>query len=351
MQLYKVLFFLALLLNGAIFIEATPSGRSSNAFALLKRRETERPSRGNCEQDVVAMKQLWLKGYKKELEEQFTTWNEPEVLRGHSNCPVYSVAVAPNGDIVSGSHDGTVRVWNSGTGECKQKLMHGDYVRSVAVATNGDIVSGSDDRTVRVWNSGTGECKQEMGGCGCFVSSVAVASNGDIVSASDEMLRVWDLRTGGYCKQKLRHSCFVFSVAVASNGDIVSGSDEILRVWDSRTGVCKQELKHSSRNSSVAVAPNGDIVSASVKMARVWDSRAGKCKQELRLDDYIESIAVAPNGDIIFGLYDGTVRVLDVRYFSGDITSRSLACLHEAEKKIGAYREKQVEFWIALDNL
>ena len=56
-------------------------------------------------------------------------------------------------EVVSGSYDKTVRVWDAGTGECRLTLLgHTGYVRSVGFSGDGrEMVSGSYDKTVRLW--------------------------------------------------------------------------------------------------------------------------------------------------------------------------------------------------------
>ncbi|KAF8750268.1 WD40 repeat-like protein [Rhizoctonia solani] len=61
--------------------------------------------------------------------------------------------------IVSGSFDGSVRVWvvKDGAPACEPLRGHQDWVRSVAYSPDGRyIVSGSDDSTIRVWKASGG---------------------------------------------------------------------------------------------------------------------------------------------------------------------------------------------------
>ena len=78
-----------------------------------------------------------------------------EALRGHELW-VHSVAFSPDGtQIVSGSSDKTIRVWDVVTGQQVGEALRGhkDIVHSVAFSPDGThIVSGSNDNTIRVWD-------------------------------------------------------------------------------------------------------------------------------------------------------------------------------------------------------
>ena len=61
------------------------------------------------------------------------------------------VSVLPDGLIVSGSSDKTLRIWNASSGECEQVLSgHAGWVSCVSVLSDGRIVSGSSDKTLRI---------------------------------------------------------------------------------------------------------------------------------------------------------------------------------------------------------
>jgi WD40 repeat protein len=75
-------------------------------------------------------------------------------LEGHGDR-VSSVCMSPDGSqIISGSYDKTVKVWDASTGSCLHTLEgHGSDVTSVCMSPNGSqIISGSADETVKVWN-------------------------------------------------------------------------------------------------------------------------------------------------------------------------------------------------------
>ncbi len=65
---------------------------------------------------------------------------------------VPSVAFSPDGKyVVSGSDDGTARVWEAASGKEIARMTHDDYVTTVAFSPDGKyVVSGSGDKTARV---------------------------------------------------------------------------------------------------------------------------------------------------------------------------------------------------------
>ena len=66
------------------------------------------------------------------------------------------MAFSPNGkQVVSGSSDKSVKLWNIETGTCESTMTcHSDGVSSVAFSVDGQwVVSGSMDKTIRLWDT------------------------------------------------------------------------------------------------------------------------------------------------------------------------------------------------------
>lgn len=80
------------------------------------------------------------------------------VLLGQ-NQPVYSIAFTTDGQhVITGGHDGTVRLWNTLTGVQERLVgVHNDWVWDVAVMPGTTLVaSASYDQSVRIWDYTTG---------------------------------------------------------------------------------------------------------------------------------------------------------------------------------------------------
>ena len=160
-------------------------------------------------------------------------------LSDHSG-PVYCVAISPDlQNIVSGSEDKTIKVWdiNTKTGKCLRTLSrHLGPVNSVAISPDAQtVVSGSRDESIKVWDMDRGQCLKTLQGHSWTVTSLAVSLDGNTIirAGLDSSIKIWDMTTGE-CLHTLRgHSYYVSSVAISLDGKtIVSGSwDKTIKIW------------------------------------------------------------------------------------------------------------------------
>ncbi len=249
-------------------------------------------------------------------------------LQGHSKS-VGCFVVLENGNFISGSDDGTLKKWDTKTGECLKTIKaHSGAVRCIAVLQNGNFISGSDDGTLKEWDKNTGECAKVLQEVGEGILCAVVHPNGKLITGPHNekhegdcfynALKVWDTKTGtGKCLMVLQgHTDSVLCVDVLQNGNIISGShDETLKEWDiTTTGKCLKTFNgHSGSVLCVTALQNNNFISGSYDgTLKEWDNKTDECVITLTgHTDSVTCIAVLQNGNFTSGCDDGTLKEWD----------------------------------------
>jgi len=246
---------------------------------------------------------------------------------GHSSF-ASAVAFSPDGrQILSGSYDSTVKLWDVATGREIRTFAGSEPVSSVAFSPDGrQILSGSGDTTVKLWDVVTGKGIRTFSGHTEHVISVTFSPDGNqILSGSaDNTIKLWDAVTGREIRTFFGHTEWVTSVAFSPDGrQILSGSnDKTIKLWDTTTGHEIRSFTGSDSVYSVAFSPDGrQILSGSWwGSVKLLDAITGR---EIRtFAGY--TAAFSPDGkQIVSGGDDDGVKLWDastgreIRTFSG----------------------------------
>ena len=167
-----------------------------------------------------------------------------QTFAGHTGG-VTALAVLPDGRALSGSEDGTLRLWDLASGESRVLAGHTGGVTALAVLPDGRALSGSDDGTLRLWDLASGESRV-LAGHTHRVTALAVLPDGRALSGSDDhTLRLWDLASGE-SRVLAGHTGWVTALAVLPDGRALSGSDDgTLRLWDLASGESRVLAGHT----------------------------------------------------------------------------------------------------------
>jgi len=250
-------------------------------------------------------------------------------LKGHSHY-VQDVAISSDGQFaLSGSWDGTLRLWDLNTGTTTRNFYgHTKDVLSVAFsADNRQIVSGSRDKSINLWNT-LGQCKfvitedghKEWVSCVRFSPNLATPL---IVSAGwDKMVKVWNLT---HCKLRtnlIGHTGYVNTVTVSPDGSLCAsgGKDGTAMLWDLNEGRHLSSLDAGDIIHALVFSPiRYWLCAATASAIKIWDLESKVCVDELKPDIKqskkavpIQCISLAWSADgttLFAGYTDNVIRV------------------------------------------
>ncbi len=247
-------------------------------------------------------------------------------LTGHTGT-VSALVYSPDGKtLAGGGYDGTVRLWDTGTGRTR-KVLAGradaddpDLVRTVAFGPDGRTLATSHNDDARLWDLDTGRVRDtvalrkpdddNMAAVGFDRSgrALAVAESG----------QVRDVATGRVTTTLKGPTGLEMAVAFSPDGRTLATStrDRTAQLWDLRTGKVLATLRSSTGVvSSLAFDAAGKTLATGTEDGTVhlWDVADGSRRTTLTsASSRVESMAFAPDGTTLAaGSYDGTVRLWD----------------------------------------
>ena len=162
-------------------------------------------------------------------------------LQGHQTV-TFETAFIDNQTLVTSSGDGTIRIWNLVTEECKRTISaDGSWIWSIdANPINSLLVTGNNANRVQLWDIETGKNRHTLVGHQQYIMSVCFSPNGKLIASgsTDKTLRVWDTATGDCLHVMEDYSDSVTTVTFSSDSQIVAGGshDETIKLWDVTTG-------------------------------------------------------------------------------------------------------------------
>lgn len=196
---------------------------------------------------------------------------------------------------------------------------HVGQIRSIAFDSDGDfLLTGSDDGTARVWEVKTGKQVSILRGHTAAVRNAVFSPNGQYIltTSDDQTARLWTASMG----QPLEHISPLFSdvqsaqLSSAANRVLIVNSSSAVHVWNADSS----KLASGELAARVAaISPNGDRVATAVKESAVviYDPATGAVRRTLGSQkDVINFATFSPDSKRIFATSDGgTAHLWDTR--------------------------------------
>ncbi|RCH91920.1 hypothetical protein CU098_000154, partial [Rhizopus stolonifer] len=238
-------------------------------------------------------------------------------LTGHEDS-VYCLVWFGSNQIVSGSRDRSVKVWDLSRPQeslLLTKTHHDGSVLCLRISSDMTfMVSGSSDTTCLIWSLPEFVPRKRLIGHSGGVLDVCILESLIVSSSRDASIRVWDTATGQEIRRLEGHAGPVNALGSFKRLVVSASGDTTLRLWDVDTGHCLRTFIGHTRGLACVRFDGKFIYSGGQdNKLKVWDASSGNCISTLTgHSDLIRTIDSFEN-IVVSGSYDKTLRVWDMK--------------------------------------
>jgi WD40 repeat protein len=160
---------------------------------------------------------------------------------GSHTAPIRAIAIDATGKLVATASGNDVRLFGLGDGTLL-RVLHTDHASftAVAFAPNGQLVIGDDDGTVKLWDPVLDATIASWPLLPTAVTAIALSPDESLVVASASHVVIYslaDFRRGNAKPIELDNPGEVVAVAFTTGGwGVVTGTDDGAKIWDVATG-------------------------------------------------------------------------------------------------------------------
>ncbi|XP_029810262.1 WD repeat-containing protein 86 [Suricata suricatta] len=220
-----------------------------------------------------------------------------QVFRGHTSI-VNRILVA-NDQLFSSSYDRTARAWSVDKGQVSQEFRgHRNCVLTLAYSAPWDLpgapcaeeaggllVTGSTDGTAKVWQVASGRCQQTLRGHTGAVLCLVLDAPGHtaFTGSTDATIRAWDILSGEQLRVFREHQGSVICLELV-NRHVYSGSaDRTVKCWLADTGERVRTFAAHGHSVSALKYHAGTLFTGSGDArARAFDAESGALQRVFR---------------------------------------------------------------------
>jgi WD40 repeat protein len=269
--------------------------------------------------------------------------------------------------ILTGSTDGTAKIWDVRTGKNKRTFIHAGEIFDVAFSPNGtSIATGGTDHTIKIWDADKGHLLDTLKGHLDHVQALTFSFDGQRLASGggDNTAKIWNAPLGEARGLLRGHSNSVGSVLFSPDGRTLlsASSDKTTKLWSVDEERQKISIPDSgtltySSQGSVVFSPRGnEVAMGGENSIRIWDLSTGLVRKTIDVAGWATLLSYSIDGGLLAFGHGGNNKVMvwdlkhesDVCSFSAHKTGPSYISFTKGERIVtSSLSENRVLAWDA----
>jgi WD40 repeat protein len=238
-----------------------------------------------------------------------------------------NLALLPNGNIISTSHDNSLKLWNIIDNNCILLLATEQFVSSLLMLPENKFAyCFYPNNHINIWEMNSNpECIKSVNAHeGCkYIGKLFLLSDLNIACSAkfDESFRILilDSKNEYNCIQNLSgHALIIETLISLPNDRIVSGSDDqTIKVWDLNQGICLKTLTEHNHwiNSLIFIERDNTLISGSYDNSiKIWEVNGFQCLKTIQVKNRIKNLLLLPGGYFASGGF-GSIEIWDIKNY------------------------------------
>jgi Hsp70 protein/WD domain, G-beta repeat len=245
----------------------------------------------------------------------------------HEGRVSFAASFSPDGSLVTGGEDKTVRIYEARTGREIATIKHKRPVWSASFGANGWLVvtTCAGDRTAWISRADTGR-KRATVRHKSMVLSASFSPDGSVLltSSMDKTTRVSDVTGKEITRITEEGKGWVSSASFSPDGKMVMTVNlGTARIYETFSGREIATVPHQGRVGTTSFSPDGSLVmTVHDKIARISETRTGREIATIIHQGQVGTTSFSPDGSLVMTVHDKIARISETR------TGREIATIN-----------------------
>ncbi|KAJ5505831.1 NACHT nucleoside triphosphatase [Penicillium expansum] len=224
--------------------------------------------------------------------------------------------------VASGFGDGIINMWNSTSGESERSFSHPSPVKTMALSHTGELISGSSDGVVRIWDTCIEDQVSRVRHPDFSTAKVRVVMSPDgslaLAIRYSHGATVVDIATGSTMWLTGSDWIFSFDTIFSINNQLIAVALIMnVMIWDRASGKLIQDLRISNNKPvryRIAFRPDNKLIIwvPGNGQLQVWDPISGKQLETLGTYDDMGFLTVSYDGQLLACTNGSTISIWDL---------------------------------------